>query len=455
MRLFFFIIAFFSFNISYSQQLMDKVADEACKCIRNERASNQTVSPNDIFKTCLEENLAMNEAKLRKAYGDAFFDDPESKIAYNFGIELGKKLTKECDSFIDMIVDHEKNKNNNAADYFTAAEKLSGEGQYKEAIENYSKAIQISPKNFEYHNSRGVVYYKSQDYYRAIGDFYTATELSPENYMPWYNIAYAMYQMGDANNANKHVTQALALSDEYCDSHNLKGLILSELQQQDSAVISFKEAAECDPDNATFLYNVGYTLYEQEEYTEALEWFEKSYAIDPENLDLISYIGNSHSSLENSQKAIDFHTLHIQKGSGENYIPYYNRGFSLFKIEKYEEALEDFKKAYQIDSTDLDVILYMGKIYDQLDSNDLAEKYYNKLVLNESNDAFNYDTRAAFYEKVEKYDMALKDYMVSLSLYPDDCTIHQKMAEIYLKQGQQGKANESNRMALEMGCGEN
>ena len=61
-------------------------------------------------------------------------------------------------------------------------ENLEGaEKEYKKAIDDYSKAIDIEPENAEYYCNRGRVYSIIGEYDKALADYGRAIELEPNN----------------------------------------------------------------------------------------------------------------------------------------------------------------------------------------------------------------------------------------------------------------------------------
>lgn len=65
----------------------------------------------------------------------------------------------------------------------------------------------------------------------------------------------------------------------------------------------------------------------------------------------------------------------------ENYNSYVNQGIALFKIKKYEEAIECYDEAIKINSSSSDVYIHKGDAVFQLDTynnHSLAINLYKK-----------------------------------------------------------------------------
>ena len=59
----------------------------------------------------------------------------------------------------------------NASSFFGRGSSYSRQGDYDNAIKDYTRAIEINPSNSTYYNNRGVIYELALDYKSAIRDY--------------------------------------------------------------------------------------------------------------------------------------------------------------------------------------------------------------------------------------------------------------------------------------------
>lgn len=90
---------------------------------------------------------------------------------------------------------------------------------------------------------------------------------------------------------NKQYQQALAPAEEAvrvdggkAASLHLYGLILAALQRLDGAEENLRKAAALAPDQAAFVYDLGYLLHQERKYVEAQPVLKHAVELDPENL---------------------------------------------------------------------------------------------------------------------------------------------------------------------------
>ncbi len=87
--------------------------------------------------------------------------------------------------------------------------------QSEQAIEEYSKAIELDPKRSEAFHNRGLAYGNLGNYQRAIEDFGTAIEISPEWAEAYYDRGVAYHIIGDSRRWAKDYEKAKKLNPKY------------------------------------------------------------------------------------------------------------------------------------------------------------------------------------------------------------------------------------------------
>jgi tetratricopeptide (TPR) repeat protein len=72
---------------------------------------------------------------------------------------------------------------------------------YNSALENYNKALALSPRNPSIYNYRGYANYKLNNYIDAINDYNNALDLDPNNAASYYNRGMAYLKSSDKSKA--------------------------------------------------------------------------------------------------------------------------------------------------------------------------------------------------------------------------------------------------------------
>jgi len=114
-------------------------------------------------------------------------------------------------------------------------------GNYKGAIENHLKVLELDPEFGESHNDLGYAFIALEDYEKAVGHFKEYMALNP----------------GDAN---PH--------DSLAEAYLLMGRL-------DEAISHFKEAVKLKPEFEISYFKLGYIYALKEDTAEAMRWFDK------------------------------------------------------------------------------------------------------------------------------------------------------------------------------------
>jgi len=120
--------------------------------------------------------------------------------------------------------------------------------------------------------------------------------------------------------------------------------------------------------------------------------------------------------------------------SKKNSKAYYYRGTAYGKLEKYEKALNDLRKAIKLNpkySKDAEFYYNLGTSYLHLEKYKQAIENYNESIKVNPKYTSTYKGRAAVYEKTGDYCKALEDYEKYLELSgKDDKEIEDKIDEL-------------------------
>lgn len=117
-----------------------------------------------------------------------------------------------------------------------AAHKLLNDGKVTEAIEAYTKALEINPDNPDIYSDRGVAHLHNMDKQNCFADLNKAMELQPDYSYRYASRAFAKKNFGDLT----------------------------------GAILDYEKAVELDPDDAVALNNLG-LLLEQQGYKKSAE----------------------------------------------------------------------------------------------------------------------------------------------------------------------------------------
>jgi Flp pilus assembly protein TadD len=123
-----------------------------------------------------------------------------------------------------------------------AAEKLLKDGKVIEAIEAYTKALEINPDHPDIYSDRGVAHLHNMDKEKCFSDLNKAIELQPDYSYRYAAMAFAKNNFGDLDGAVADYQKAVELDPDDAVAQNNLGLLLEQQGYKKSAQAHFERA---------------------------------------------------------------------------------------------------------------------------------------------------------------------------------------------------------------------
>jgi tetratricopeptide (TPR) repeat protein len=136
-----------------------------------------------------------------------------------------------------------------AEQHFEAGNELQEQGQPREAIEEYNKAIELDPEMADAYNNRGRAYIVRGMYESAIEDLDEAIRLDPEMAIAYNNRGLAYVGLGEYERAIEDYDEAIRLDPDYASAYNNRGAAYFRLGEFERAIEDCTEAIRIDPDH--------------------------------------------------------------------------------------------------------------------------------------------------------------------------------------------------------------
>jgi tetratricopeptide (TPR) repeat protein len=186
-------------------------------------------------------------------------------------------------------------------------------------------------------------------------------------------------------------------------------------------------------DQAKKLYEKAILLLEKEKNDEALENLNKAIGLSPAYYDALFARGFYFQEIGESKKAAQDYAL-LTTLYPSKIAPFLGLGEIFWEDEQYEKAENYLLDAYQIDSTDIDVLNNLGAFYYTLDLNNDALYYLNQSLIQKKENDFALFYRAKTYLAIQKNDLAEADVNALLKINPKDSDTKKLQMELFLAQ---------------------
>lgn len=267
--------------------------------------------------------------------------------------DLAERGQQELDAGnFDQALDHFtqalKLEPKNAELYYLRAITYTWLDDYDKALADFDRAIQLDPKMAEVFYERGIAHLYLENYDLAEKDFDQAVGLDVEYIDAYVGRAWLYYLTDEYDAARKDIAQALRLDQEVADIYHVRGLILLDTGEFDQAIADFSKAIELEPDSAAAFNRRGLAYHARGDLAKALEDFEQALKLEPDFIDATYNRGLVNYDRGAYQSAIaDFTT--VIKQYPDFGLAYLQRGAAYGEIKDYAKAIADVEQALQLE----------------------------------------------------------------------------------------------------------
>jgi tetratricopeptide (TPR) repeat protein len=164
--------------------------------------------------------------------------------------------------------------------YYYLACVYFGQEKYDEAIDYYSKAINMNDKyTFAYHD-RGSAYRMTKKYQLALADYRKAIQLNPKMAIAFNNMGSVKKLLKDYQGALIDYSSAINLDSNDAIAYNNRGTVYKELKQTDKAMFDFSKAIAINPSYAIAYSNRANLKFNNKDYENALKDYNRALELD-------------------------------------------------------------------------------------------------------------------------------------------------------------------------------
>jgi tetratricopeptide (TPR) repeat protein len=167
-------------------------------------------------------------------------------------------------------------------------------------------------------NDYGIGLFLQGDLKAAAAAFEKITEADPHNPDGWTNIGRVLLQEGDTAGARKVLEKSLAIDAELARTNFFYAKALREDGEYDGAIAHLKLVLEQYPRDRVVLNELGRVLFLEKRYADAVAEFEKTLAIDPEDLQAHYNLMLCYNGLGDDKKAEEHKVRYLRFKADES-----------------------------------------------------------------------------------------------------------------------------------------
>jgi phosphate/phosphite/phosphonate ABC transporter binding protein len=290
-------------------------------------------------------------------------------------------------------------------------------GQYDQATEDHTEAIRLDADSAVAYAHRGAAYLELGQYEESISDCTEAIRLDPDLAIAYCARGGAYLQLGSYDEAMSDCSEALRLDPNLARAYSNRAAVHNELGDYEAATSDCTEAIRLNPELTMAYYGRGVAHYELGNYEQAIQDCTEALRLDPTLASTYRVRANAHIAVEEYEEAISDCTEAILLEPNLA-VAYTNRAVANYELGNYEETKDDCNAAIQLDPDDAEAYFYRCRAGGQLGEEEALEDCTEAINL-EPTHAGAYTTRGVEYLLKGDYEQAMADYNEAIRLDPD------------------------------------
>ncbi|TBW30049.1 tetratricopeptide repeat protein [Gramella sp. KN1008] len=256
------------------------------------------------------------------------------------------------------------------------ADSLSAVGKQKEAIrlleDIHPKTDKVYLKLAKNQRAEGLTDEALESYTKVLAK-------NPHRILTAIDYGELLIEAGRLNKADSLFNDLIV---KYPDNANFRyrmGLI-KEKQHDKMAEYFYYRAIALDSTHQAAIYKIVKTQLKRKQFSNAIELSNLGLETKPNNVSLLSVLGQAYSASSQYKKAIPVYEKLLGLGQESAFI-YDKLGFAYYRMDDLAKAAENFKKSLEIEDRNSATHYNLGKIYNQTGDLEKAEQHLLMSIL--------------------------------------------------------------------------
>jgi tetratricopeptide (TPR) repeat protein len=351
---------------------------------------------------------------------------------------------------------------------------------YQGAIRDYNRAIQLSPNFAKAYYLRGRARAQLKDDLGAKAEFDEAIRLKPDFAEAYESRGNIWSKLGDEQAAITDYDQAIRLKPIVVEAYRGHDDLHGKIQDDPSAIVNPDQTNHqresqyfFKTEKSSFYFLRGVLSYLYSDYQDAIVRFEKAIQENPKSINIISHYyyligishlklkdypsaisigdrltdlapdlilgykirGRAHAHLQNNEEALaDCNEVIRLRRKHKVIYDYWLRGVIYFRLERYQEALDDFSKILARKPKLAEIYAHRGHTRAYLQDYDGAMADLNQSIRLKPSLAVAYGERGHVQTMLGADEAAISDLNQAITLDPELAAAYYYRGDVYAAQ---------------------
>lgn len=315
----------------------------------------------------------------------------------------------------------------NAKKFYKAGEEFILAQNYKDAVDQFTRAIDLEPDYDKAYLGRAEAYEKMGMLKEASEDYERASTFLEKEETVFYNAGRLYYELEEYDKAVEKLDRAVSLKRTYDQAYGMLSKVLIAQEKYMEALDAANTALTLKETSENF-YNRGVVNTHIDNLEGAEADFAKAVQKDRRNIAALIALAELRTKLGKLPYALQ-HANSVLDIDPNNRQAYITRSRVYVAQLDYPKAIDDISKTILMNQDDTEMFLLRGTYYQEFTQHSNAVNDFTKVVLMEPENADALYKRAWSYEQVGNFEAATRDYEKLVSISEFDAEAQKLLAE--------------------------
>ena len=226
---------------------------------------------------------------------------------------------------------------------------------------------------------KGTLLSNLQKYREAIEEYTKALNQGQDLEEVYTNIAFEYENLEQFDKAIEYLDKVIDINPNNEAALNEVGICFEMSNQSKKSIKYFNSKIDNYPYSRAAWFNLAIAHNSMNNNKKAIEAYEFSLAIDDDQPSALFNIANIYASMDKHHKALEYYRETLQKESPDA-LTYYYMGESYENLDDFDKALECFEKSHELNSDFHESLIGIARCYFIIGDHEKAFQYIDKAI---------------------------------------------------------------------------
>ena len=162
---------------------------------------------------------------------------------------------------------------------------------WRDSMTLWSKVLEVAPECARAHDDLGSVYFKQNEYEKALYHYRKAVAIRPRHAIFHNNLGMALGATGDIDGAEKEFRKAINLDRDLAAAYNNLGIVFFNKAEYRQAAVLFRKSARMNPGSSKAWFNYGVSSFNSGNIKNAERAFHRAVKLNSKYAEAYKWLG--------------------------------------------------------------------------------------------------------------------------------------------------------------------